>query len=296
MLKSLFRKGDIMITETIDLYEYFKIPRPDGASGYLKVYCHSPLPEMPVKHVRSAMLIVAGGGYEFVSQREDEPVAIEFLSKGFNCFSLMYTVKTMGYPVQLTEICMAMGFIRENAEKYSINPEHISAVGFSAGGHLVGLLAERYDDINVIKLLRRNCELFKPNAIILSYAVLDFSVIDMKHATRKVITNGEDKKLIKYLDIVSNVSDKCPPAFIWATKEDNLVNAQDSLKFALEYQKLNLPYELHIFEKGWHGLSLGNEEVNYDDKGNGLTFDCRQWVDLAVKFLKNHGFELKYIK
>lgn len=283
-----------MILKDIDLYEYFKLSRPEGASGYLKVTCHTELTEVPRK-LRPAMLVVPGGGYEFVSQREDEPVALKFLAQGYNCFSLDYTVKTMGYPVQLVEIAMAMAYIRENAEDYCVDAEHVCAVGFSAGGHLVASLITRFNDENVVKAVGKSGEFVKPNAVILSYSVLDLYATDMRHTTRRIVTE-EKSDLIKYLDIVTNVHKDCPPAFIWATKEDDLVDASASLKFALEYQKLALPYELHIFEKGWHGLSTADEDVNYADNGKGLTFDCSLWVDLAVKFLKNHGFELRYIK
>lgn len=283
-----------MILKNIDLYEYFKLSRPEGASGYLKVTCHTELTEVPRK-LRPAMLVVPGGGYEFVSQREDEPVALKFLAQGYNCFSLDYTVKTMGYPVQLVEIAMAMAYIRENAEEYFVDAKHVCAVGFSAGGHLVASLITRFNDENVVKAVGKSGEFVKPNAVILSYSVLDLYATDMRHTTRKIVTK-EKSDLIKYLDTVTNVKESCPPAFIWATKEDDLVDASASLKFALEYQKLALPYELHIFEKGWHGLSTADEDVNYADNGKGLTFDCSLWVDLAVKFLKNHGFELRYIK
>lgn len=284
-----------MIIKYIDLYEYFKIARPKGASGYLKITCHTETSETPLK-LRPATLIVPGGGYEFVSQREDEPVALKFLAQGYNCFSLDYTVKVLGYPTQLLEIAMAMVFIRKNAKEYCVDENSVCAVGFSAGGHLVGSLATRFNDEKVLSMLNVSGDFIKPNAVILSYSVLDFYVDDMKHPTRKIVTNGDEKELIEYLDVASNVSKSCPPAFIWATKEGELVDASASLKFALQYQKLGLVYELHIFEKGWHGLSVADEEVNYDDKGNGLVFDCSLWVDLAVKFLKNHGFRLKYIK
>ncbi len=283
-----------MIIKNIDLYEYFNLSRPQGASGYLKVTCHTEMTELPQK-LRPAMLVVAGGGYEFVSQREDEPVALKFLAQGYNCFSLDYTVKTHGYPVQLVEIAMAMAYIRENAKEYSVNSELVGAVGFSAGGHLVASLTMCYNDENIAKAIGKSGDFVKPNAVILSYSVLDLFVLDMRHTTRKIVTNDKSD-LVKYLDVATNVHKDCPPAFIWATKEDDLVDASASLKFALEYQKLALPYELHIFEKGWHGLSIAEEDVNCDDKGNGLTFDCALWFDLAIKFLKNHGFRLKYIK
>ena len=285
-----------MIIERIDLYEYFHLERKEGYGGYLNVAVHTELTEiLPVKPKRPAMLVVPGGGYTFVSQREDEPIVLKFLSDGYNCFSLDYTINVAGYPVQLSEIAMAVAYIRENAEKYSIFPDKICAVGFSAGGHLVGSLATRYNDERVLKLIGKTAEQVRPDAVIPCYAVVSFEKEDA-HGTTRDVVSGKDEKLINYLDVVKNVRADCPPAFIWATREDDLVSAANSLKLSLAYHNAGVAYELHLFERGWHGLSTGDEQCNYDKDGNGLSFECAQWIALAKKWLKNKGFEVKYYR
>ena len=285
-----------MIIETIGLYKYFKVERKQGYAGYLKVVAHTELTEiLPVKPLRPAMLIVPGGGYTFVSQREDEAVALKFLADGYNCFTLDYTVNVAGYPVQLCEIAMAVAFIRENANKYSIFAGKICAVGFSAGGHLVGSLATRYNDKEMLAIIGKTAKDVRPDAVIPCYAVVSFSDQDYHETTRAVITGG-DKSLYEYLDVVKNVRKDCPPAFIWATKEDDLVPVTNSLKLALAYENAGASYELHVFERGWHGLSTGDEQANYDKEGNGISFECSKWISLAKKWLKNKGFEVKYYK
>lgn len=285
-----------MVLDKIDLYKYFNLERKSGYGGYLNVYAHTELTEiLPVKAIRPAMLIVPGGGYTFVSQREDEPIALKFLDDGYNCFSLDYTVNVAGYPVQLIEIALSVAYIRENAEKYCINPNKICAVGFSAGGHLVGSLATRYNDQEMLKIINKTPEQVRPDAVIPCYAVVSFCKEDAHGTTRDVVT-GKDENLIEYLDVVKSVRKDCPPAFIWATKEDDLVPATNSLKLALAYQKVGASYELHIFEKGWHGLSTGDEQSNYDKDGNGIVFECAKWIPLAKQWLKNKGFLVKYYK
>ena len=109
-----------MEIEIIDLYKQFNLKRTnENAKGYLTCVSHTELTEvLPVKCIRPAMLIVPGGGYTFVSQREDEPVALKFLDDGYNTFTLDYSVNTT-YPTQILEIFMAMAYIKRNAEKYS---------------------------------------------------------------------------------------------------------------------------------------------------------------------------------
>ena len=285
-----------MIEEIIDLYDYFKVSRKEGFKGYLKVRVHSPLTEiLPVKPIRPSMLIVPGGGYTFVSQREDECVALKFMAEGYNCFTLDYTVGVTGYPVQLCEIAMAVAYIRENAEKYSVYTDKICAVGFSAGGHLVGMLATRYNDSKMLKIIGRTAEQVKPDAVIPSYAVVSFAPEDAHGTTRDIISNKQ-QELVEYLDVVKAVRKDCPPAFIWATKEDDLVPASNSIKLALAYQQVGASYELHIFERGWHGLSTGDGQINFDEKGNGIEFECSNWITLAKKWLNNKGFKVRFLK
>ena len=104
-----------MIYETIDLYDYFKIGRGGATGGYLTAYARSQLSEL-YRKTRPAILVIPGGGYGMISGREGEPVALEFLSKGYAAFRLKYTVET-AYPVPLNEAVMAMRFIRENAAR-----------------------------------------------------------------------------------------------------------------------------------------------------------------------------------
>lgn len=285
-----------MQIEIVDLYEYFNIKRAnENQKGYLTCVSHTELTEiLPVKCIRPAMLVVPGGGYTFVSQREDEPVALKFLDDGYNTFTLDYSVN-IPYPTQLLEIFMAMAYIRRNADKYSIDKTKVCAVGFSAGGHLVGTLSTLFADQELLDKIGCTSQEVRPDAVILSYAVLSFAD-EVTHGVTRGIVTGNDKELVKKLDVVNNVTANTSPAFIWATQQDTLVPVQNSLQYALALQENGVDFEIHIFQDGWHGLSTGDEVVNYNDKGEGLSFECKKWVTLAKKWLKNKDFIVRYYK
>ena len=277
-----------MFYEKIDLYDYFSIPREGRTGGYLTVYARRKYTEVPEKK-RPAMLVVPGGGYYMVSEREGEPIALHFVMAGYAAFELLYTIQTP-FPVPFLEAAMAMIFIRENAEKYGVDPTHVGAVGFSAGGHLTGTLATLFDDDSAKKAFGKRAEMIRPDAVILSYPVL--STGEFGHDQTAEIISGGDKKLRKKLSIETQVTKNSSPAFIWHTATDDAVPVENSLMMASAYRKNGVPFELHIFERGRHGLSdIGPEicepEIGPDVSRGGV------WVELALSFLAMHGFEVK---
>lgn len=276
-----------MTTEKIDLYAYFGIKKTDNANGYLNAYIINRSPEYSAERLRPAMIVVPGGAYYFRSDRECEPVALSFISKGFNAFTLAYSVSNEGnvkYPYQLLEGCMAVAFVRENAEKYGIDPEHIAAVGFSAGGHLCAMLATVYDNASVKDFLGERSRLCRLDAVILSYPVITSG----KYAHKGSFDNlcGNDEALRDYLSIENRVTANSVPAFIWCTADDGAVPSQNSIALALKYREAGVPFELHVFESGPHGLSIATEEVNSPDSA------VQKWVELANKWLENRGFKI----
>ena len=129
-----------MQTKKIDLYEYFGVKRPENGSGYLTTYIHDVSREVNIDRKSPAMLVIPGGGYAMVSFREDEPVALKYLSYGYNSFVLNYSVAPVKYPYAILEAVMAMEYVRKNADELKTDRNMVAAVGFSAGGHLCGCL------------------------------------------------------------------------------------------------------------------------------------------------------------
>ncbi len=272
-----------MKTEVIDLYKYFKIER-TGETGVLTAYSRAESTEIAPKK-RPAILVMPGGGYQFVSDREGEPIALRFVSEGYVAFVLSYSVKT-AYPVPLNEACMAMAYIRQNAKRYGIDSAHVASIGFSAAGHLNGLLATVRDE--EAQLISQTAKTVRPNAAILSYPV-----ITMEGALTDVVTrtiSGDGKIDYDLLSIEKRVTKNSAPAFIWHTAEDGVVPVEHSMLLASAYRKAQAPFNLHIFENGRHGLSLCNAETSDMTADDKAVAYVGKWVELSLDWLTSRGF------
>lgn len=221
---------------------------------------------------RPAILVCPGGGYMYCSDREGEPIALAYTARGFHAFVLRYSVgwEAGGFrPLQ--EASWAIGYLREHAEQWNIDPEKIVTCGFSAGGHLAlsaGLLAEN-----------------KPNAMILGYPAASAPNLPgmnfmLKLLEGKMDPTDEDAK--KY-DLVSQITKDAPPVFIAATAQD-LLTPHGALPIAQKYSQFGTNYELHIFQYGPHGYALANE-VTADGSINNVSAAYAQWHELSVQWL-----------
>lgn len=274
-----------MVYKKIDLYEYFNIDRCGATGGMLTVFQRMQSVEMKHK-LRPAMLILPGGGYVFLSEKEGEPIALAYLDKGYTTFVLEYSIFT-AYPIPLNEALMAMAYIKENALEYHVDKNHVGIIGFSAGGHLSGLTITATDEEKAF-LNGRPCT---PDAAVLSYPVVTLGVLT-HGGTRDVIT---DKGRIPYdkLSVENRVTVNTPPAFIWATFEDDCVPVENSLMLANAFKKVGVPFSIHVFEKGWHGLSLSNVEVNDDNPWDRELSSVGKWLELSIDWLQSRGFRVK---
>ena len=274
-----------MKTERIDLYAYYGLTRPENGQGYLNTYILDPI---YAGRKRPAMLVIAGGGYSGVSLREKEPILLRYASAGFNCFTLDYSVKPVTFPAQLIEGAMAMAYIREHAEEFMIDPELVAAIGFSAGGHLTAMLATMFNAKEVKEALKEKATLVKPNAVILSYPVISSG--PKAHLGSFVNLSGGKKGLMKRLSLENKISKKCPPAFIWGTVNDGVVPSDNALMVALKYREAGIPFEIHLFENGGHGLGVATKETRFVNES------VQPWVGLSITWLVNRGFVIKDVE
>lgn len=273
-----------MVYKQIDLYEYFNVDRQGATGGILTVFQRMQSIEMKHK-LRPAMLVVPGGGYGFLSEREGEPVALAYLFNGYVSFVLSYSIFT-AYPTPLNEALMAMAYIKENAELYHVDKNHVGIIGFSAGGHLSGLVITATEEEKAF-LNGRPCT---PDAAVLTYPVVVMDEFTHK-GTRDIIT---DMGRIPYdnLSIEKRVTEHTPPIFVWSTFEDNAVPVENSLILVNALKKVGVPFSIHIFEKGWHGLSLSNIEVNDDKPQDRELLHVGKWLDLTIDWLQSRGFRV----
>ena len=277
-----------MILQTVDLFGYFKAERKGETAGTLRCYCHGQLTEMGQILRRPAVLVLPGGGYGSVSEREAEPVAMEYYTAGYDAFVLYYDIAPLCYPAQIREAAMAMMYIRKNADALDILPGKVAAVGFSAGGHLLGCISALWDDAAVIELFGDSCVLVRPDASVYSYPVVS-SDPSIYHGGSFRNFCGTRVNADDY-SIDRKIRSECSPAFIWANTPDGSVPVQNSLRLYSAYHAAGVPVELHIFRDGWHGMSVCTEETERVVPVQADALAAREWVGLSKTFLKTLGF------
>lgn len=254
-------------------------------SAYMKAYLLDPVESIPFGKKRPAILILPGGSYMFCSEREAEPIAMHYLSQGYNAFVLYYTCNKK-YPTALLNAAYAIYKIRMRADEFSIDKNKVAVWGASAGGHLAGCLATMWSDPAISKAIGCEPTDIRPDAAILSYPVI--SGITSPHVDSFKVLLGEDASAadISRLSLENRVTPKTPPCYIWCTANDDCVSAHNSIVFAKACVSNKVPCELHIFSEGPHGLSdcsknTGWNEYFYND-------NCKQWINGSIKFLEKY--------
>ena len=229
--------------------------------------------------LRPAIVICPGGGYGFLSDREGDPIARKFASAGFQTFVLKYEVLALPYPSHLLTAGKAVSFVREHAEEWHIDPEKVFIIGFSAGGHLAGSLGTLWNREYVKAALNTACE-HKPNGMILCYPVITSGEFAHRGSFEKLLMDRYSDDLLKETSLELQVSKDTVPAFIWHTFEDTTVPMENTLLMVTALRQNNIPFELHTFPRGGHGLSLVTSEV-----GSGPQ-ECAVWADMAIRWAK----------
>lgn len=278
-----------MTTIQTDLYSYFGISREHAAGGMLRCWKMDTPDKVSLCRRRPAVLILPGGAYAYTSAREGEQVALRFLARGYVPFVLDYSCAPSAFPTALREACMAMRYIREHAAELEVNPRMVSALGFSAGGHLCGTLGTLYDCPEVQDL--GPAELLRPDALILCYPVA-ISWGDTHDQSFRNISGGDDA-IRRRLSLDRCVRQDMPPVFLWATRDDQSVPVRNSLILAAALDEAGIDFTMHIYRHGKHGLSTADvlSFPTYDMPP--VSPDVSDWMDKAMAFLRESGFRIQ---
>lgn len=267
----------------------FRLPEPQTPC---RVYAYLQTPSKSIsltqEKARPAVIVVPGGSYFFTSDREADPVAYQFLAAGYNVFTLRYSVEPDRYPTSLLQLAALIAHIRENAAQYHVQPDAIAVCGFSAGGHLAASSGILWGESVIAKTLGIENRMARPDAMILSYPVITSG--EYAHRGSFECLLGEragDADWLARLSLERRVDGTTPPAFIWHTFADELVPVENSLLLASALRRAGVPFELHIFPDGIHGLSLANEITQSDGRDDQIVPAAAQWMGLCLVWLKD---------
>ncbi|MBQ9387677.1 MAG: alpha/beta hydrolase [Lachnospiraceae bacterium] len=232
---------------------------------------------------RPCILILPGGGYHCTSPREGAPIAKRFFEEDFNTFVLDYSTEIGDYPKQLIETAASVELICQKASEWGCDETKIAILGFSAGGHL----AAHYSNAYKIPEVRSVFPGSRPvNASVLCYPVITaepeqyhfgsfVNLLGRENITREEIDRLSCEKL---------VTAETPPAFIWHTASDEIVPVANSILYAEALADKGIPFELHIYPFGKHGLATADNETNENLSAGEML--AAGWIRDAAAWLK----------
>ncbi|MGT2784626.1 alpha/beta hydrolase [Streptococcus merionis] len=287
---------------------------PDRDDVTLTIYILDDSPELLNGQKRPAILICPGGAYLTCSDREAEPIALQFNAQGYHAFVLRYSVFNMPfeqlmnpkaeleknenslYPAQIRDLGAAMLYIREYAKEWFVDVDRIALCGFSAGGNNVLTYAVHYDKSVLTDYLGATPEQLRPAAVIAGYPITDYlymkdttyspmekKLFDVSNLALFGTQNPTDNQRLQ-LSPARLVTDQVPPVFIWATAADKLVPVGHTTRMTTALADAGVPFESHIFEEGQHGLSTAKQVSS----GNQTEIrpDVAEWLGLAETWLE----------
>lgn len=234
---------------------------------------------------RPGIVICPGGGYEWLSQREAEPIALQFVQQGFNCYVVWYRVSPNRYPLPQQDVACAVAWARQHARETHTAPQRIAIMGFSAGGHAAGSLGVWWPRAELWQPLGLTPEDVRPNAMALCYPVISGGVYAHRRSFEN-LSGTSDLTAHESYSLENSVTADTPPTFLWHTWWDGAVPVENTLLFATALHRCHVAAEVHIFPNGGHGLSLANEITTATTCPEQNVPCCTIWPELAAKFLK----------
>ena len=231
----------------------------------------------------AAMVICPGGGYAHLAPHEGNDYALWLNQHGVTCFVLKYRLGSSGYhhPAMLNDAARAVRWVRTHAAEFSVDVKRVGIMGSSAGGHLAATLLTHFDagDTNATDAVERQSS--RPDLAILCYAVISMGEFTHKGSHNNLLGTNATPELEKFLSNELQVTKNTPPCFLWTTFEDKTVPLENTLLFAGALRKNHVPFDLHVYEKGGHGMGL---------KDKPPFAQPHPWANDCVFWLKQQNF------
>jgi acetyl esterase/lipase len=254
---------------------------PEGAPGALgtspndtpSLTTYSP---PPGKCNGASLLVLPGGGYGALAAHEGRDFAEWFAAHGITCHVLQYRLGSHGYrhPCMLQDAARGLRMVRRMARLDGLDPARVGIIGSSAGGHLASTLLTHFDAGQSGAGDPVNRESSRPDLGILCYPVISGVSFSHEGSFKNLLGDNPPADLLMHLSNELHVTPETPPVFIWHTVEDQIVPVENAFLFASALRKAGVPFDLHIYEKGRHGLGLSvtNKEAPPWDA------DCLFWL------------------
>lgn len=212
------------------------------------------------KATGAAIVICPGGSYRGLAKHEGEDYALFLRSYGITCFVLKYRLgPEHSYKEIVPDGLRAIRFVRSHAKQWGINKRSLGIIGSSAGGHLASTVATHFDkgDSAAGDPVERVSS--RPDFAILCYPVISMGPISHEISRENFLGKNPSAELVRRFSNELQVTPETPPCFVWHTVEDKVVSVENSLEFARALQQHGVPYDLHLYERGRHGLGVADK-------------------------------------
>jgi len=231
----------------------------------------------------AAMVICPGGAYARLAPHEGNDYALWLNQHGVACFVLKYRLGSSGYrhPVMLNDAARAVRWVRAHAEEFKVDAHRVGIMGSSAGGHLAATLVTHFDAGQAKDKDPVEQESSRPDLGILCYAVITMGPETHGGSKENLLGKNPSPELEKLLSNELQVTTNTPPCFLWTTFEDKAVPMENTLMFAEALRKNRVPFDLHVYQKGRHGLGL-NDKAPFANP--------HPWANDCLFWLKVQGF------
>lgn len=238
----------------------------------------------PAKATGAALIICPGGAYASLAPHEGVHYALWLNEQGITGFVLKYRLGTGGYrhPAMMQDVQRAMRYVRANAGKWRLDPSRIGVLGSSAGGHLAATALTHFDSGNPSAADPIDRVRSRPDLGILSYPVITMGPDTHSGSKRNLLGDNPDPALVELLSNEKHVTRDTPPTFLFHTFEDATVKVENTLEFAAALRRNGVPFSLHIYPEGAHGMGIGSAQW---DPGN-----RHPWTTECALWLKERGF------
>lgn len=236
-------------------------------------------PANPAKITGAAIVVCPGGGYAKLAPHEGRDYGLWLNELGIGAFVLKYRLAPDGYrhPSMLQDAARALRTVRARAAEWNVDHGRVGIMGSSAGGHLASTLLTHWDegDAKATDPIERQSS--RPDLGVLCYPVISFSQFSHAGSRKNLIGDSPPKDLVDLLSNEKQVDRRTPPTFLWHTVEDPVVPVENSVLFAQALRHAGVPFALHLYERGRHGLGLALAQQH-------------PWTQNLALWLRERGF------